>query len=246
MDPQRWLDEVRNELQTRRLPKRYVMRLMRELSDHVLDGWETTMNKDVRVFDGPHDQLGSPKQVADTAEQEFQSRRFAARFPLLTFGLAPLLAFPLVAAATFVGPGWVIVTLLELLGLDQSLTVTQEMRFGEWVPTLAKTYAAATIILAAGLIVWMMSRFAKKAGVRLRWPVTSAVLVALIAGCIWTDATPKTPEKQGTVMLGLGYPLRTWTIFQTVQLAAPLALAAWLVGKPPKATSPPVEFAQVA
>ena len=64
MDPQRWLDEVRNELQTRRLPRRYVTRLMRELSDHVMDGWEKTMNKDVRVFAGPHDQLGSPSDVA--------------------------------------------------------------------------------------------------------------------------------------------------------------------------------------
>src|SRR6188768_1690570 len=109
MDPQRWLDEVRKELQTRRLPRRYVTRLMRELSDHVMDGWERTMNKDVRVFAGPHDHLGSPGQVADSAEKEFRSRRFAARFPLLTFGLLPVLAFPFVAAAVFMGPGWVIV-----------------------------------------------------------------------------------------------------------------------------------------
>ncbi len=49
MNPQQWLDEVRKELQTRRLPRRSVTRLMRELSDHLTDGWEQTMNTDVRV-----------------------------------------------------------------------------------------------------------------------------------------------------------------------------------------------------
>ena len=55
MDPQQWLNELLTELQARRLPRRYVTRLMRELSDHVMDGWEKTMNTDVRVFAAPHD-----------------------------------------------------------------------------------------------------------------------------------------------------------------------------------------------
>ena len=150
MDPQQWLDEVRNELQTRRLPRRYVTRLLRELSDHVTDGWEKTMNKDVRVFAGPHDQLGSPGQIADTAEKEFQSRRFAARHPWLTFGLLPVLVFPFLAAAVFVGPGWLIAQAIELSGFDERLT---EVKYLDWVPLAAKSYAAAAIILAAGLIV---------------------------------------------------------------------------------------------
>jgi hypothetical protein len=246
MEPQRWLDEVRNELQMRRLPKRYVTRLMRELSDHVLDGWETTMNTDVRVFAGPHDQLGSPRQVADTAEKEFRSRRFAARYPLLTFGLLPVLAFPFVAAAAFAGPGWVIVSLLELLGLDRQLTLTDETKFAAYVPAIAKSYAAGTIIVAAGLIIWLMARWAKRAGVRTRWPVASAILVAMLAGSIFSDATPKTPERPGTVMLGLGYPMRAWTVFQTMQLVAPLGLAGWLLRARRSTTSPPIELTRAA
>ncbi|HVJ86464.1 MAG TPA: hypothetical protein VM452_12520 [Caulifigura sp.] len=251
MDPRQWLDEVRDELQTRRLPRRYVTRLLRELSDHVTDGWEKTMNKDVRVFAGPHDQLGSPGQIADTAEKEFQSRRFAARFPVLTFGLLPVLAFPFVAAATWLGPGWVIVTVEEfvgsLLGLQESaLKVTEGSPAAQWILGLMKCYTTGAIILAAALVVWAWSRLARRAGVMSKWPIASAVLVALLAGLIWCDATPKTKDKQGMLMVGLGFPVRSWTAFQTVQLAAPLALGVWLTRQRVKGPTAPSELARAA
>ncbi|OAI57493.1 hypothetical protein AYO47_01750 [Planctomyces sp. SCGC AG-212-M04] len=250
MDPQRWLDEVRKELQTRRLPRRYVTRLMRELSDHVMDGWENTMNKDVRVFAGPNDQLGSPGQIADTAEKEFRSRRFAARFPLLTFGLLPVLAFPIVAALTFLGPGWVIVELEELvgyfLGWDESALVANESDFGAWLPVAMKCYTAGTIILAAALVVWAMSRLARRAGVTAKWPIASAVLVAALAGCLWSDATPKTKDKQGMLMVGLGYPMRSWTIYQTAQLMMPLSFGIWLTRQRRRLPAAPSELARAA
>jgi hypothetical protein len=246
MDPQRWLDEVKKELQTRRLPRRYVTRLLRELSDHVTDGWENTMNKDVRVIAGPNDHLGSPGQVADTAEKEFQLRRLAARFPVMTFGLLPLLAFPFVAVATFAGPGWVIVSILDSLGVAERFAVAESSNLSVWLSTITRSYAAGTIILAAALIVWVMSRLARRAGVTTKWPVTSAVLVAVLAGCIWSDATPKTHDKPGMVMVGVGYPLRAWTLFQTIQLAAPLALGVWLSRQRDPAPTAPSELARAA
>jgi hypothetical protein len=246
MDPQRWLDEVKKELQTRRLPRRYVTRLLRELSDHVTDGWENTMNKDVRVFAGPNDHLGSPRLIADTAEKEFQSRRFAARFRLLTFGLLPVLAFPFVAVATFAGPGWVIVTVLDSLGYAEPFAVADETSLSTWLPGITKSYAAGSIILAAALVIWAMSRLARRAGVTTRWPIASAVLVAVLAGCIWSDATPKTRDRPGMVMVGVGYPLRAWTLFQTIQLAAPLALGLWLTRQRPTIPAGPIELARAA
>jgi hypothetical protein len=246
MDPQRWLDDVRRELQTRRLPRRYVTRLMRELSDHVTDGWENTMNKDVRVFAGPHDHLGSPGQVADTAEKEFRSRRFAARFPLLTFALLPMLAFPFVAAAVFLGPGWLIAEILDLLGFQESMIATDQMPGGAWFTGIARCYTAGSIILAAGLVVWVTSRLARRAGVTAKWPVASAVLVAVLAGCVWSEATPKTREKRGMLMVGVGYPLRDWTVSQTLQLVAPLALGGWLARQRARGPAAPVEFARAA
>lgn len=247
MDPQRWLDEVRKELQTRRLPRRYVTRLMRELSDHVTDGWENTMNMDVRVFAGPNDQLGSPGQIADTAEKEFRSRRFAARFPLLTFGLLPVLAFPFVAAATFLGPGWLIVEISELLGLEESALIADETPYGAWFSTIAKCYTSGSIILAAVLVVWLMSRLARRAGVTRKWSIASAVLVAVLAGCIWSDATPKTRDKHGMLMVGLGYPLRKyWTISQASQLLTPLAFGIWLTRRRTIVSSTPNQLARAA
>lgn len=246
MDLQRWLDEVRNELHTRRLPRRDVTRLLRELSDHVTDGLENTMNTDVRVFPAPHHHLGSPRQVADTAEKEFQSRRFAARFPWMTFGLLPLLTFPFVAAATFAAPGWFIVTILDSLELAEPFAVAEDSDLSTWLPGITKSYAAGTIILAAALVVWVTARLARRAAVSARWPLASAVLVALLAGSIWSDATPKTRDKQGMLMVGIGYPLRAWTLFQSVQLVAPLALGVWLTRQRPTTPTTPLDVARAA
>jgi hypothetical protein len=215
---------------------------MRELSDHVMDGWENTMNKDVRVFAGPDDHLGSPGQIADTAEKEFRSRRFAARFPLLTFGFLPPLAFPFLVVALMIGPGWVIGELLELSGIEPFDSTTD---LG-WAVGLAKAYTAGAITVAAALIVWMTSRLARRAGVTTRWPIASALLVAIFAGLLWSDVTPKTKDKQGMLMVGLGYPLRSWTVFQTMQLITPLVLGIWLTRQRTTTPAAPSELARAA
>ena len=100
--------------------------------------------------------------------------------------------------------------------------------------------------LAAALVVWVMSRLARRAGVTTKWPVASAVLVALLAGLIWSDATPKTKDKPGMLMVGVGYPMRAWTVFQTVQLITPLALGVWLTRQRARTPAAPVELARAA
>jgi len=241
MDPQRWLDELRTELQVRRLPRRYVTRLMRELSDHVTDEWEKPMSKDAHVQPGPLERLGSPRNVAESAERELRSRTFAARHPVWTFGVFPPLLFLVLALAFFVGPG---VLLDELL----DLTPLEEYESSPWVPALARSYIVGCIVLAAVLVVVAFSGLARRCALTRRWPMTAAVVTALVCGCLWTSATAKTPENMGTVIVGISGSLRPTgiTFPQVIQFVVPLAVAAWITRRRPSAAGPSMELRSAA
>ncbi|AMV20643.1 hypothetical protein [Planctomyces sp. SH-PL14] len=229
MDPQHWLDQLRTELQTRRLPRRYVTRLLRELSDHVTDEWENPMSKDApqapgpAAVPGPLERLGSPQLVAESAARELRARSFAARHPVWTFGVLPPLLAIVVAAALLLGPGALLDTLLDLPPLDEYETAP-------WVHLVAQGYVVGCIVAASLLVVLAFIGLARRCDLARRWPMTAALVTALVCGGLWTGATPKTAEKMGTVMVGLPRSLGPAGIAfpQLLQFAAPLALAAWL------------------
>lgn len=229
MDPQHWLEELRTELQTRRLPRRYVTRLLRELSDHVTDGWETPMSKDAppvpgpAAVPGPLERLGSPQLVAESAARELRARSFAARHPVWTFGVLPPLLAIVTAAALLLGPGALLDTLLDLPPLDEYETAP-------WAHLVAQGYVVGCIVAASLLVVLAFIGLAKRCDLARRWPMTAALVTALVCGGLWTGATPKTPEKMGCVMVGFPRSLGPsgFTLPQLLQFAAPLALAAWL------------------
>ena len=244
MDPQRWLDEVRKELQTRRLPRRYVTRLMRELSDHVRDGWETPMNKDVQNRPGPLERLGSPRVVAESAEREIRSRSFAARHPVWTFGVFPPLLFLVLAVTFFIGPGAILFELFDAAPLEQS----DSSPWNVWEAVLARSYIVGCIVLASVLVVLAFSGLAKRSALARRWPMTAAIVTALLCGCLWTSATAKTPDQMGVVMVGLLGPLWPWRITfpQVIQFVIPLGAAAWVTRRRPSAAAPSVEMRTAA
>lgn len=223
MDPQHWLEELRTELQTRRLPRRYVTRLLRELSDHVTDGRENPMSKDAPQVPGPLERLGSPQLVAESAARELRARSFAARHPVWTFGVLPPLLAILVAAALLLGPGAILATLLDAPPLDEYET-------SPWAHIVAQGYVVGCIVAASLLVVLAFIGLAKRCALARRWPMTAALVTALVCGGLWTGATPKTAETMGTVMVGLPRSLGPAGIAfpQLLQFAAPLALAAWL------------------
>lgn len=241
MDPQQWLNELRTELQSRRLPRRYVTRLMRELSDHVTDGWENPMNKDVQVRPGPVERLGSPRDVAESAEQGFRLRRFAVRHPVWTFGVFPPFLVVVLALAFFIGPGALLAELIDADPLEQ-------FESSPWEPVLARGYIVGCIVLASALVVIAFSGLAKRCALARRWPMTAAIVTAILCGCLWTSATAKTPEKMGVVMVGLSASL--WpsgiTFPQVLQFAAPLVVAAWVTRRRHTTTGPSMELRNAA
>jgi hypothetical protein len=222
MDTRQWLNELETELFQRRLPRRYVTRLVRELSDHVLDDREKVMSTDAPMLPGAVERLGLPRTVAVTAEREFQRRRFAVRHPAITFALCPLLLLPVLVLAFFAGPGFILEAVLPGIG-------PQEFGYSPWAPILAQGYVVACILLASVLVVAAFSGLAARCSVSRRWPLTTAIVAAVLCGCLWTNATPKTPEKLGTVVIGIPGSWRRPTVFQLIQFVVPLAVAACMV-----------------
>jgi hypothetical protein len=227
MDPQRWLDDVRNELQTRRLPRRYVTRLMRELSDHVLDGWERTMSKDARVVLSPLERMGSAKNVAASAENEYRRGKFAARHPILIFGVCPLLLLPILIIAMFGGS----LAILEQL-IPQPLQ--NDYAFSPSVPVFVPYVMSAVIIANAILVSVAFAGLADRCSLRRRWPFVSALIVAAFCVCLSGMGRAKTPDHMGQVLICLGSPLHSRSPFlNLLQFIAPMIAAGVLFRRRP-------------
>lgn len=248
MDPQQWLDDVRTELNARRLPRRYVARLLRELSDHVTDDGERSMSQDAEERPGPLERLGSPRLVAQSAEREFRRRSFAARHPVWTFGLFPPLLVLLLALGLFVGSAALLDGSLALLDRLLDLTPLERYESSPWVPLVARSYLVGCIVLAAVLVAAVFAGLARRCGLPRRWPLTAAFLTSLVCGALWTSATAKTPEQMGTVSIGVSnsFSPRRISFPQVVQFAAPLAVAVWVTRRRRAMDDPPGTLPSVA
>lgn len=234
MDARQWLNELQTELFQRRLPRRYVKRLIRELSDHVLDDQERPMSTDAPMLPGAIERLGSPRTIAISAEQEFQRRRFAARHPILMFCVCPVLLLPVIAVACFFVPAWLIGSVLEGFGLDQKVNDSP------WfIPTI-HAYMTSTLLLASVLVVLAFSGLARRCAVRPRWIVASGLLVAILCGCTWSQVTPRTANRQGTLILGLTFPVHQWSIRPLLQFAAPMAMTVWMLKRSRREPEKPI------
>ncbi|MCC9606287.1 hypothetical protein LOC68_18630 [Blastopirellula sp. JC732] len=234
MDQQQWLAELKQELRKRRLPKRYVTRLLQELSDHVTDDRENRIGED---HSWSADRIGSPAAIAESAAQEFRSRRFAVRHPLWTFGALPPFLFVLFVVGVYLGSS----TLLEFL---LSFAPIEQYEMSAWAPVVAQGYLIGCLLLASVMTVACFAWLAQRYALKRRWPMTAAVIIALLCGSFWTEGTRKTQEQMGRVTIGL--PGSFWpsdiTFPRVIQFAVPLAAAAWLTSRRTSSTTPSVDL----
>jgi hypothetical protein len=222
MDSQRWLEAVRTELSARRLPRRYVTRLMRELSDHIHDGMENPMSTEARALSNPIDRLGRPHDVAATAAEQFRRRRFAARHPFLTFAIGPLLLLPVISIAFIAPPLWTVGMLLEWLEVSETTSMGPVIASGlEW-------FIAASLTSAAALLVIAFAGLGRRTAVHWRWPLIAGIVLATIAGAVYSEAEANTVDHHGLLMIGMAYPIRFPTIHQWIQFIVPLGAAGWM------------------
>ncbi len=88
MDSQPWLDRVLEQLARHDLPPNYVQGFIEELTDHLEDLKEESMEANASS------RLGEPKQVAEAAATAYRRRSFLGRHPtaaFLVFAISPVI-----------------------------------------------------------------------------------------------------------------------------------------------------------
>src|SRR3954447_13496747 len=107
-----WQQELRRELRSQRLPAAYIARLLSELDDHYEDLFEERSSsmgaaRKLQVQqDDSEQRLGDPTRLAVFAAEQYHTRSFWGRHPVVTFVFGPL---PLLVL------GWVICVLAYFL-----------------------------------------------------------------------------------------------------------------------------------
>jgi hypothetical protein len=213
MPDQQQGNELRDELRRQGLPRAYVERLLRELDDHFHDlleernssmGAARKLENESSEPSELHNRLGEPTQLALFAAEQYHSRTFWGRHPIITYLLGPL---PLLVVM-FMGYVASLFCVAYCIG-----TV------GEWVPdwqinelehpymqavlfTLLTWGAIVVVPLASALV---LCRVYRRNALSVRWPIAACILLSLVMAVISTDwclATGTADGQRGMVMLG--------------------------------------------
>jgi hypothetical protein len=230
MNSQQWRDQLRHKLRQQNLPPAYIDRLLDELSDHLLD--TQTENPSMEAQHAIT-RLGSTNRIAAAVTDEFRRRTFAGRHPWLTFVLFPFAFVPLLFVsllAAVLAIGWLLGVTAEWLIVPESqwLSKTTESRLEWWILGAYDFYVRFVPFVLAS---WMFCRWGRRSGMRW-WPLVACTIVAVTAGFIFTKSIPSMDDKPGLWMIGLATHFKAR---QVVQLLVPLAVAAWLMLKLPRA-----------
>ena len=238
MDARHWLRELRQELVRRKLPRRYVDRLVMELSEHLSDVTEDAMRTDAHEPNSIVDRLGTPGQLAERAATEYSHGRFSARHPWLTFVGLPVVLLPLL---------WSSVALVLIAVVYGAASLfTFDAPFPLWGKLAVVVTAYAMIDLPILLSAALICRLASRADLHWKWPMIGCGLLALVsaqvcpvvrvntADAMWSlfFLTPYFDLGHGQYLTSTGTSLMTATAraTQVFQFTLPLvvgALAVW-------------------
>ncbi len=221
MDAKHWLDEVRTQLVRRKLPPLYVERLVVELSDHLTDCMEDRMSTDAKDLHGVFQRLGAPSTVATQAASEYRQARFSRRHPVLMFVVLPIVALPLLWAASIVA----LISLVKLLGIESGQVTTGEAAW-QWA-NAALPYATVGLLIAPlALAAAFFCRLARRAGVSWRWSLAACALLAVLGGAAMTQFVLPTEHAKGTLRFGFGISTHP-SASQMLQFLLPLSIGGW-------------------
>ena len=218
MVAKQWLDSVESHLMSARLPRFYVRRLVRELSDHLelYMEEERTMSMDAISSQQISDQLGSSHELAEMAVSEYQRGSFVSRHPWLTFLAAPIPIFLVVVA-------FHTLAIIGLAMLLEGQTVNSRPMLMQVFAGIGQSLAFVPALIASGLLCYL----AQKSDRDWRWQLTACALVAILAGML--NVVCQLPTQPGNGQFALGFGIG-WTAFHLLQFALPLGIALLSIG----------------
>lgn len=209
-------DELRSELRRQRLPRAYITRLLAELDDHYEDlveerstsmGAARKLQTESISQKNLHTRLGEPAQLALFAAEQYHSRSFWGRHPLLTFGFAPLpLLVALWIAVVFCmaqfgsGLGYVIE---HWFGLPPERWEFQDHLLAQAIVMALATWLA--IIFPMLSVAALMCRTARRNVVKWRWPILTCGLLSLVAGFLSVGYRVALAADEGRIVVGFDY-----------------------------------------
>jgi hypothetical protein len=204
------LNKLRTELVRRGLPRAYIERLLSELDDHFTDLVEErnspmgAARKLQFESDDPQQRLGEPKQLAVFAADQYHSRTFWGRHPILTFLIGPL---PLLATmwCAYLVLIWLVFALPAAIGhwLTGWSVAVENYPYLQAIGLTLFTWGLFVVPPLASAL--LFCRAYRRNALRIRWPVIGCVLLALIVAHLqysWRIKTGSSPTELGTFMVG--------------------------------------------
>ena len=239
MDARQWLEQVRAQLVLRKLPPRYVARLVSELSDHVTDLMEDPMCMDACDLREAVRPMGAPTDIADSAANEYRKVRFAGRHPVIAFVGLPVVVLPLL----WIGTIMAFVLIAKLAGFGEGGEMTIE-HLPVWLGRSLATLIFGMVLVPIGLAALFFCRLARKAQIGRKWPLVACLVLGVIGGMAFFDvALPGANQKgllhdtkfssevldqntrHGAVTMGFGFGLGMYPKWwQIVQFFVPVAI----------------------
>jgi hypothetical protein len=214
MPNQQQREELRNELRLQGLPRAYVVRLLSELDDHfndLLEERNSSMGAARKLSCEPvesselQQRLGEPTQLAVFAAEQYHSRTFWGRHPVITYLLGPL---PLLVAmftgylASLICVAYCIGTVGEWV-TDRRINEYEHPYLQAILFTLLTWGAIVIVPLASALV---LCRVYRRNALSVRWPIMACVVLSVVMAVIhteWRLATGTADGERGMVMLGL-------------------------------------------
>ena len=228
-----WFDALRLELQHRRLPPRYVERLIQELTDHVNDLTEENLRMEAPPSLEMERTIGTPAEVAEAAAAQYPKPHFCGSHPIMTFVVLPiplvLLTFALsiaTLAGTWEGIEFVLERLFGIADSDDSLR--------QWLaraPEASWMVGFGIVIVPLTLAMIVLRKLAAVSGKSWRWLLVACLLVLVAAKAMYVETIFSEIPGRSRIMMGLmwhSHPFR-FRGAEFLQCLVTLAIGGYLI-----------------
>lgn len=232
----------------RGLPPDYAQRANAEIADHYSDLMTELQVSGMSASQATTEaekRLGDERTLVKRTVREYQRRYWCARWPLITFLLAPA---P-VMIATWFACGWslwLVVMILSKLGLTP--TTDPDTMFIALPVAVKYATLAGTFLVVPAMVTYFYARLAKRAALGWQWVLLVACVLGLFTSAMkWERIGPgsritmydrqtmneleQPPQPDFVLMLGMPIVGESWTwhAFHRWFLASPLQLCQTLV-----------------